>query len=333
MDIFWFGYAAAVTALSALLCGQLRRWLLRRAILDAPNARSNHVVPVPRGGGIAILAALLPAWGALIWLRPDAASGVSLPLAAGVVALGLISWFDDLRGLPAGPRLLAHLAVCGACASLLPGPVFQGLLPGWADAAVAALIWAGFLNFYNFMDGIDGITGAETVAVAGGLAAIGWLLPEAGLPAAAPLAVAAATVGFLAWNRPPAKLFLGDVGSVPLGFALGWFLLLLACKGYWAAALILPAYYLADAGLTLLRRALRGERFWQAHKEHFYQRATAARQARGLSRARAHGAVSLAVLFANLGLAALAVMALNAPVAALAGAGLVVGGLLWHLSR
>lgn len=330
---FWIGYAAAVVAAVALLTGQVRTWLLRRAILDAPNTRSNHDVPVPRGGGIAMLAVVLPAWAAVLWLQPDAAQGLGLPLLAGVTALALLSWFDDLRGLPAAPRLLGHLAVCGACAAMLPEPIFQGLLPDWADRLLAAVILAGFLNFYNFMDGIDGVTGVQTASVAGGLALIGWILPEAGLPAAGPLTLATAALGFLVWNWPPAKLFMGDVGSVPIGFAIGWFLLLVAGSGYWVAALILPAYYLADAGLTLLRRALRGERVWQAHKEHFYQRATAARQGRGVARARAHAAVSLSVLVANTGLVALAVLALQAPAAAAVGALALTGGLLWHLSR
>src|SRR5205807_5914004 len=137
--------------------------------------------------------------------------------------------------------------------------------------ALAAL-W--FVNLVNFMDGIDWMTVAETVPIAGGLVAIGWLgaLPSAGVVAA--LALLGAMLGFAPFNRPMARLFLGDVGSLPLGLLLAWLLILLAGSGHVAAALLLPLYYLADATLTLARRLLAGERVWQAHRTHFYQRAT-----------------------------------------------------------
>ncbi|MEQ8194752.1 MAG: glycosyl transferase, partial [Rhodospirillales bacterium] len=153
----------------------------------------------------------------------------------------------------------------------------------------------------NFMDGIDGIAGVETASLGGGIVAV--VLLAATDPALAWIGVTliAGALGFLWWNWHPAKIFLGDTGSVPLGFVLGWLLLTLAAEGQWAAAFILPLYYLADATLTLFRRALRGEKFWQAHREHFYQRAAQ----RGLG----HAHVSLAILAGNVGLIALAAWA------------------------
>jgi UDP-N-acetylmuramyl pentapeptide phosphotransferase/UDP-N-acetylglucosamine-1-phosphate transferase len=149
-------------------------------------------------------------------------------------------------------------------------------LPPLLDRAASALLWVWFINLYNFMDGIDGITVVETLGLGLGIAAVVALAGSAadGTVVLA-LIAAAAAAGFLRWNWHQAKLFLGDAGSVPLGFVMGWLLLGLAARGYWAPALILPLYYLADATLTLLRRIARRERFWQAHRTHFYQRAAA----------------------------------------------------------
>jgi UDP-N-acetylmuramyl pentapeptide phosphotransferase/UDP-N-acetylglucosamine-1-phosphate transferase len=147
------------------------------------------------------------------------------------------------------------------------------------------------------MDGIDGITGTETACLGVGLHIVAWPSGDALLAAL----LAAAALGFLRWNWQPARLFLGDVGSVPLGYLLGYLLLAEAGRGGWAASLILPLYYLADATWTLMRRLFRGERIWQAHREHFYQRAVRA----GL----AHAAVVRRILAADIGLIALASLA------------------------
>ncbi len=299
--------------------------LVRKAMLDLPNERSSHSVPTPRGGGIAVMASLLLGWSAALMIEPKAPGLVSMiGLAAFLAAL---SWLDDRKGLGPLPRLLAQAAaVAAGLAVLPPGPILQGLLPLGLDRAFAFLAWLWFLNLYNFMDGIDGITGVETASLGAGVALVAWLggLAALGL---APLALmlAAAALGFLVWNWHPARLFLGDAGSVPLGFLLGWLLLILAAQGFWAAALILPAYYLADATLTLIRRLLRGEKVWQAHRSHFYQKAVQA----GWS----HADVSRRILSANAGLIALAAISLERPWAALGGACLIVSGLLFLLSR
>jgi UDP-N-acetylmuramyl pentapeptide phosphotransferase/UDP-N-acetylglucosamine-1-phosphate transferase len=300
--------------------GRARRWLGARAILDRPVERSSHREPVPRGGGIAVVPVLLAAWLALAGL--GAAPPGTVTIAAAAAALALLSWLDDLRGLPVGLRLLGHVAAVGAGMLVLPeGAVFGGVLPPLLDHVAAALLWVWFVNLFNFMDGIDGITGVEAATLGLGVALVGAGAGSAGDGSAGlALCVAAAAVAFLRWNWHRATLFLGDIGSVPLGYLLGWLLLSLAAHGQWAPALILPLYYLADASLTLLRRLWRRERFWQAHRQHFYQRA--------LAPDGDHGAVALLVLAGDAALLALAWLALSRPLGAVALALLVVAGML-----
>jgi UDP-N-acetylmuramyl pentapeptide phosphotransferase/UDP-N-acetylglucosamine-1-phosphate transferase len=277
--------AALAFAVSCLGTRVLLTLLRREAVLDVPNQRSSHSVPTPRGGGIAVIGAIGLAWVGLcaVEITPPA----HLVVVAGMAGLAALCWLDDLRGLSPGVRLLAQVTAVAAGLWVLPhGAVFQGWLPPVLDVVAAALLWVWFANLFNFMDGIDGIAGSEAAAIGLGLALIG----DAAI--AAPAAtVAAAALGFLVWNWAPARIFLGDVGSVPLGYALGFLLYELALRGQWQAALILPLYFLADATLTLLRRLLRGKRVWQAHREHFYQRAVQ----RGLG----HDAVVLRVIVAD----------------------------------
>ena len=250
--------------------------LLRRAsVLDRPNERSSHQIPTPRGGGIAVVGAALAAW--IVLVMAGAAPAMLLPVIVGAAMLAAVSWLDDIRG-PRGLSRSVRLGVqCAAVAlgivlAMPGGAVFQGWLPLPLDRAAAALVWVWFVNLYNFMDGIDGIAGSETAAIGVGLALFAALGvahdPALAAPAAA---IAAAAIGFLVWNWAPARIFLGDVGSVPLGYLLGFLLLATAARGHWTVALILPLYFLADATLTLLRRLARGERVWLPHREHFYQ--------------------------------------------------------------
>ncbi len=321
---------AAVFALALAGTGALARALRRRAILDHPNPRSSHAVPTPRGGGIAVLAVLAPAWALVALTASERPESIFTVLACGLI-LAAVSWLDDLRGLSPLSRIAVQLAAVVAGVTALPAGalVFQGLLPVAADRVAAGSLWVWFVNLFNFMDGIDGMTGSEAASIGFGLFAVaavtgaGGLAPEVGLLA---LTMAAAALGFLWWNWEPAKLFIGDVGSIPLGYLLGWLLLVAAASGQWAAALILPLYYLADATITLVRRLLRGERIWQAHTRHLYQQAVR----RGLSHAR----VVRAVIWANLALVALAVAAsLWRPTPPVAAAVLVVAGLLLYLAR
>ena len=307
----------AVAAGAVLTTGLVTQILKRQAILDHPNDRSSHAVPTPRGGGWGILLVLVPGWAML---------GVAPTVLAGLAGLALVSWLDDRRGLPPAPRLLAQLAaVALGLGALGDAPVFQGWLPWGLDRAAAAFCWLWFINLFNFMDGIDGLAGGEAVSVAGGLALVAGVTGLATALATPALVLAGAALGFLFWNWQPARVFLGDVGSIPLGFALGWLLLAAAAAGLWPAALLLPLYFLADATITVLRRLAAGRRIWQAHREHFYQRAVGG--------GRRHAWVVGNVLVTNLVLIALALAVpwLGWPVLA---AGVVaVLALLWRLRR
>ena len=319
------GAAALIVFLATLaLAGRVRAWLQRRAILDRPVDRSAHAVPVPRGGGLAVVPVLLAAWiGLALAGRAPAGDAALAALAAG---LALLSWLDDLRGLPAGLRLLCHvLAVLAGLAFLPPGAVFQGLLPPLLDRAATAVLWVWFVNLFNFMDGIDGITGVETAALGLGLVLVAALSGRDDGSAALALCTAAGALAFLRWNWHPARLFLGDVGSVPLGYLTGSLLLGLAARGLWAPALVLPLYYLADASVTLGRRLLRGERIWQAHRQHFYQRA--------LGGPGDHAAVARLVLAGDAALVGCALLAVGRPWTGLLAGAIVAAGLLAVLQR
>ncbi len=326
MTTLWLAALATAIAIAATTyaaVGILRPWLLRHGIVDTPNQRSNHRQPRPRGAGLAIIAVLVPVW--LAWLILSGAPAVQMALPAAVVGLAWISWRDDVVGLRQWPRLAAHAAAAAVLTWSLPGPVFQGWLPAVPDALITALLLMWFINLYNFMDGIDGITGVESIATAGGLAIV-FVIGGAATMAWPALVIAAAAAGFLLWNWAPARVFMGDVGSIPLGAAIGWLLLVAAAQGLWLAALILPAYYLADATITLARRAIRGANLMQAHREHFYQRAVLA--------GRSHASVARAVALANAALVAHAAVAALLPgavglIALISSAFIVAGLLVW----
>ncbi|MCG8543947.1 MAG: glycosyl transferase, partial [Alphaproteobacteria bacterium] len=246
-----------VAAVSMLATGLLRAPLRRRAILDEPNERSSHTAPTPHGAGLAVVPIVLLAWLVGWLIDEDVAAGQTIALILiGAGVLAAVSWIDDLRHLPEWIRLAVQVAVVAVAMTQFGENtlVFQGLLPGWLDTLVAALAWIWFINLFNFMDGIDGMTGVESSCLGIGLAVLALLAPAAAPAPWLGLSLAAAALGFLVWNWHPARIFLGDVGSVPLGFMLGWLLLSAAANGLWAPALILPLYYLADATLTLCRR-------------------------------------------------------------------------------
>ncbi len=321
-------FVAAGIAFVAALFGSalVLRILRRRAILDHPNERSSHDVPTPRGGGIAVIASIIAVWLAAALIAPAIPLSTVLVVLIALAALAGLSWLDDLQGVAVGLRLLIQALAVALGLTALPQHllVFQGLVPPWADLTLSALFWLWFVNLYNFMDGIDGISGAEAAAIGGGIVLLAGFAPllDLALPAAV---VAAAALGFLWWNWSPARIFLGDVGSVPLGFLIAWLLLTLAARGYWAPALILPLYYLADATITLGRRTSRGERLWQAHRSHFYQLAAVA--------GGAHAPVVRRIVLLDLVLCGLAVAALDQPLAALIAAAIATALLLWYFAR
>ncbi len=310
-----------VPALAALttfiVTGRLLPWLRRKA-LDRPNARSSHQVPTPRGGGLGVLAGLLPGWVVLsLWAPPALLPELSALLAATLV-LAFLSFRDDRKPLPAWVRFAVQSAAIGFILAVQSPDrlVFQGALPLILDRLITGIGWLWFVNLFNFMDGIDGISAVEAGAIGLGTALIAVLAFARIDLAGFGLVYAAAAAAFLWWNWPPAKVFLGDVGSVPLGLLGGWLLLQIALAGALSAALTIPLYYLVDATVTLLWRAYDGETIWHAHRRHFYQKAVQ----RGFS----HNTVSLRIAGLNALLVALATASLH-PTLGLGWFGLALG--------
>ena len=308
---FLFYLFAVSSAGSIILTGILRTMLRKWDIFDHPNERSSHSIPTPRGGGLAVMVVVLGVWTSASYVLAGVPQ-LDCNVALAVLALTVIFWFEDVKGLSLIFRLAAQLAVTlflllqmGAGGEVGEFLIFQGLLPPIVDLVMAWLLWVCFINLFNFMDGIDGISTAESVIIGIGAVAIGTMVQSLEVIIVPGVAVVGAMAGFFFWNSPPARIFLGDVGSVPLGFLLGWILLYMAGHGLWVPALILPLYYLADAGITLGRRVLRGEKFWNAHRDHFYQAAVK----RGLS----HATVSAMVFALGILLVGLAVLSMTMP--------------------
>jgi UDP-N-acetylmuramyl pentapeptide phosphotransferase/UDP-N-acetylglucosamine-1-phosphate transferase len=266
----------AAAAFSAALIVALGPWLARYAVAK-PNARSSHKTPTPQGGGIAVIAATFVVSGAVL-LIVGKVNGNLWPLLVNLAAVLLIAGVGvmaDKRPIAPAPRLvLQTFAVAAVLATLPPELRLLPVLPWWGERILLLLGALWFVNLVNFMDGIDWLTVAEVVPIAATIAVIGLFgkIPPAAMVVS--LALCGATIGFAFFNRPIAKLFLGDVGSLPIGLLLSWLLLVLAGDGGRAAAILLPLYYLADSTITLLRRAVNREPVWQAHRSHFYQRAT-----------------------------------------------------------
>jgi UDP-N-acetylmuramyl pentapeptide phosphotransferase/UDP-N-acetylglucosamine-1-phosphate transferase len=270
--------ALLVPVAAALICAGLivllRPWLQRYA-LARPNARSSHVTPTPQGGGIAVMfaTAIAAALAGLLGL-PAPADAVAIVMAASL-CLAAVGMIDDLKPIPVWPRLALQLAAVVLVFAALPSQlrIFEAV-PIALERALLILGMLWFINLVNFMDGLDWMTVAEMLPVTIALAAFALFgeAPSEVLPIA--LALAGALLGFAPFNRPVARLFLGDVGSLPIGLIIGWCLIELASRQHVAAALLLPLYYLVDATITLFRRLARREPFWIAHRSHYYQRAT-----------------------------------------------------------
>jgi len=301
LDIMILAVSAGIAAGSTWLCAAFARsLLLRHRILDNPGTRSSHCGSVPRGGGIALVSVILIGWAALSALGLDHMRQISV-ITSMALLIAIVSWFDDISNLSVISRLSAQTVVVTISMLLIPTDfMLLGFLAHPLGMIVVGIGWIWFMNVFNFMDGIDGITGVETISICAGIAlTLGFLGSESYISSLA-IIVAASTLGFLSWNWHPAKLFLGDVGSIPLGFLLGWLLFSLAREGEWAAALILPSYYLVDASLTLIDRAIRLEPVWKAHRQHFYQRAVAGQLS--------HSQATRAIIITNIWLIACALV-------------------------
>ncbi|MBI3436398.1 MAG: glycosyl transferase [Proteobacteria bacterium] len=333
---FWILRAPLLVAISMALTAGLivvLRPLLMRYAMVRPNSRSSHVQPTPQGGGVAVVGAVLLATGVAMLASafPNAQFSFPWPVMAAVVVMAGVGAVDDLFTIAVGPRLVFQAACVFAIVLSLPeGLRVWPAAPQIVETALLVLGGLWFVNLVNFMDGIDLMTVAEFVPVSAGLVVAAMIggLPATGAVVA--LTLFGALLGFAPFNWPVARLFLGDVGSLPLGLLVGWLLALLSVNGHVFAALILPLYYLADATFTLLRRLARGAAVTQAHRDHYYQRAIDA----GLP---VLGVIAR-VLITNFILAGLAVATIAWPsrgvgLAMLALGGLAVGVLMRSLGR
>lgn len=293
-EALFIGIGALV--LSLVLTGWVRRVALSMQVLDVPNARSSHAIPTPRGGGLAI--ALVSSAGFVAVYAVGALStDLLIALLGGGGAVALVGAIDDRRHVPSYVRLAVHFAAAIWALAWLGPPAFgsgeHALAWRVLSYVVSALAIVWTLNLFNFMDGIDGIAASEAVFVAWGAAALAVLGLLRSDVAMASFVLGAACCGFLCWNWPPARIFMGDVGSGFLGFVLAVLALAAARDNAAASAawLLLGGVFFVDASVTLLRRLIRRERLDQAHRTHAYQWLT--------RRWNSHRRVTLAVLAVN----------------------------------
>ena len=312
----------AIPAAALLSAGMTRAILplLLKHALAKPNARSSHRIPTPQGGGIAVIGATVVVAGAI--MASVAAPDLGIPVAVfgATLFIAAVGFADDVHSIPVLPRFVLQALAVAAVLYATPDDLrIVPVCPLWIERALTLLAGLWFVNLVNFMDGLDLMTVAEAVPVTAAVALLGWL---GDAPASVMIIAAAlfgALLGFAPFNRPVAKIFLGDVGSLPIGLLLGWCLLQLAWHQQFVAALLLPLYYLADATVTLLRRMARREPFWAAHRSHFYQRATD----NNFTVMR----VVREVFALNLGLAVLAIASIEAHSVAVDIAALLVGAI------
>lgn len=346
--------AVPAAALLTVFLIVLLRPLLVRYALARPNARSSHKVPTPQGGGIAIMLAVLMVivYGAVFSPFAQACNCAEegmrgllsfyltrspLPAVLGAaLLLAVVGALDDIRPLSALSRLILQFIAVAVAVDAADVRFLPGFVPFSVEFAVLVVGGVWFVNLVNFMDGLDWITVAEMAPITAFLTLFGLVVTgpfnvfDTMAPPLLAAALCGALLGFAVFNKPVARLFLGDVGSLPLGLLVGFLLLLVARNGTIAAALLLPLYYLMDATITLFRRLYRRERVWEAHRTHFYQKATD----NGFSAL----AVSAHVFALNLALAGLAAAALvwRAPLAQIAALALGVGLVslvLWRFSH
>ncbi len=275
--IAWLLLAVGAFTATAVLTGSARDYALRRSLLDIPNERSSHEIPTPRGGGLAIAVVVLSAVVALGSIG-ELPTNITAAFAGGGFLVAVIGWMDDHRSVPALWRACIHLLAAFWALYWLGGfPHWEAGITtvrlGWIGTLLAGLGITWLTNLYNFMDGTDGLAGIQG-ACAGVMGAL--LLALNGQPgiAAVSLALAASCAGFLLWNWPPAKIFMGDVGSYVVGYSFAVLALVSESTGALLVLswFILLSVFVCDATLTLIQRMLSGERWYAAHRSHAYQR-------------------------------------------------------------
>ena len=279
MDPLAYSFAIIFAISFSLCAGMIRLGLpiAARLSIAIPNARSSHDIPTPQSGGLFLVASLLLCGLGFAFVYPDVRIELMVILSACLV-LNLMGWADDRYGLAIWTRFLTYAGISFAYGF---SREFSFLGPGidsWVSSLLAALFLLVLINVTNFMDGIDGMVVVEFVPMLSLVAFLSLLGTVGTCFGFLATALVGALLGFFLFNRPKAKIFLGDAGALVVGFLAGVILLELANNHGFILALLLPLYFFCDAGLTLLRRIFRGERFWEAHREHFYQRALDAGQ-------------------------------------------------------
>lgn len=296
MNLWW---VFAVTGIvSWIFTGVLRRYALAKSLMDVPNERSSHTVPTPRGGGLSIVLTFLAGL-IFLWMNSLLGNMAFIALSGAGLGIALIGFIDDHGHIAARWRLLSHFMLAGWLiywlGGLPPLVLFGSVYDfGMAGDLLSVIAFVWLLNLYNFMDGIDGIAGVEALSstLLSGMMMI--LVFDNQAIASVNFLMLAAVSGFLVWNLPPAKIFMGDAGSGFLGLMLSALMLLnthIAPQMFWAW-LILLGVFIVDATFTLTRRLLRGDRIYEAHRSHAYQFAS--------RKYGSHLPVTLAVLLINI---------------------------------
>jgi UDP-N-acetylmuramyl pentapeptide phosphotransferase/UDP-N-acetylglucosamine-1-phosphate transferase len=248
--------------------------LRQKQLLDKPNLRSNHIIPTPRGGGIAIILIIIFTISLLPFITNIDFTNL-WPIIWCVAFLAIVSFIDDAKGLAAIYRFSAHIAAVCMILSMTDLSFINHLtgisISNYILYPFIGVLFVWYINLYNFMDGIDGITSIQTICNMIAIFILTLLYLNNDILLIFPVIITAAILGFLIFNFHPAKMFMGDVGSIPLGFISFYLLLKLAASGNWHMAVIIPLYYLIDSGITITRRALNKEKIWQAHSKHAYQ--------------------------------------------------------------
>jgi len=328
-------FAFLVLVAACLLCISLIALLLpvlRRLALAQPNHRSSHSTPTPQSGGLAVIIATFAVSLVALNLFGIRMSNEMRAVELSILFLMMVGFWDDMRPLGVAPRLVVQIVTVIGVLLFVPDDlrIWPAFNPFMERCLVAfALLW--FVNLVNFMDGIDWLTVVELVPVTVALIIIGSF--QASLPWETTVVAAVlcgALLGFAPFNKPVARLFLGDAGSLPIGLLLGWCLFHLAASGHLAAALLLPLYYLADGSVTLVKRIIQQKPFWESHREHFYQQA----KDKGLKVTT----IVRDVFLLNLFLGILSLITIEYETSAVTASAVITGGLavvivLWRLTR
>ena len=299
-------------AFSIVLTKPLIAFLNKNRMVDLPSQRKNHINPIPRGGGITIISIILLCCITMLNLQyPSNHHFIYLIIA--ILICATISLLDDILTISILLRICFQALAIYFAINFLPeynSNLLLHSIPLIVEKFLVALALLGFINIYNFMDGIDGLAASQTIYIAIIVLIFTIIDPQINISVSyLCMSIIGACSGFLIYNWHPAKIFMGDVGSVTLGLICGWLLLNLAIHRYIAAAIIIPGYYLADGITTIIKRLVQKKKIWQAHSEHYYQLA--------VRKGKSHSQVTKKIIYCNLILGILSLFSINYPIGAL----------------